>query len=80
MGAFLDHPFHLEDAVFRIPSRVGIALFPEDGADADTLFRNAETALKKAKARGERYVFYTPALTERIGERLTLENNRASWG
>jgi EAL domain-containing protein (putative c-di-GMP-specific phosphodiesterase class I) len=33
-----------------------------------------EAALAKAKALGERYVIYTSALTERIGERLTLEN------
>ena len=36
MGAFLDHPFRLNDAVFRIATKVGVALFPQDGADADT--------------------------------------------
>ncbi len=47
---------------------------PDDGADAETLFRNAEAALKKAKASGERYLFYTQTMTEAVAGRLTLEN------
>jgi EAL domain-containing protein (putative c-di-GMP-specific phosphodiesterase class I) len=60
--------------VFRIAAKVGIALFPDDGADADTLFRNAEAALKKAKASGERYLFYTQTMTAAVAGKLTLEN------
>ena len=74
MAAFLEHPFRLNDAVFRIAAKVGVALFPDDGADADTLFRNAEAALKKAKASGERYLFYTQRMTEAVAGKLTLEN------
>ena len=74
MEAFLEHPFRLNDAVFRIAAKVGVALFPDDGADADTLFRNAEAALKKAKASGERYLFYTQKMTEAVAGKLTLEN------
>ena len=74
MEAFLQHPFHLNDAVFRIGVKVGIALFPDDGGDADTLFRNAEAALKKAKASGERYLFHTQKMTEAVSSKLTLEN------
>jgi len=53
---------------------IGAAVFPEDGADAETLFRNAEAALKKAKASGERYLFYAPEMNARVAESLTLEN------
>jgi diguanylate cyclase (GGDEF)-like protein/PAS domain S-box-containing protein len=73
-AAFLEHPFRLNDAVFRIAAKVGAALFPDDGDDADTLFRNAEAALKKAKARGDRYLFYTHTMTEALAGKLTLEN------
>ncbi len=73
MGAFQNHPFHLNDAVFRIAAKVGVTLFPDDGADAETLFRNAEAALKKAKASGERYLFYTQNLTAAVAGKLTLE-------
>jgi EAL domain-containing protein (putative c-di-GMP-specific phosphodiesterase class I) len=60
--------------VFRIGAKVGIALSPEHGTDAETLFRNAEAALKRAKARGDRYLFYDQQMTEAVAAKLTLEN------
>jgi diguanylate cyclase (GGDEF)-like protein/PAS domain S-box-containing protein len=74
MAAFQEHPFRLNDAVFRVAAKVGVALFPDDGASADTLFRNAEAALKKAKASGDRYLFYTEGMTATVAGELTLEN------
>jgi EAL domain-containing protein (putative c-di-GMP-specific phosphodiesterase class I) len=68
-------PFRIGDAELRVSAKFGIAMFPSDGADADTLFRNAEAALKKAKARGERYLFYTEKMNELVAEKLSLENN-----
>ncbi|MBK8738069.1 MAG: EAL domain-containing protein [Betaproteobacteria bacterium] len=73
MADFLEHPFRLGEATFRIAIRVGAALFPDDGEDADVVFRNAEAALKKAKASGDRYLFYTQKMTESMVERLGLE-------
>ena len=67
-------PVRLGDNELRISARAGIAMYPEDGPNADTLFRNAEAALKRAKAGGERYLFYTQRMTERVGEKLALEN------
>ncbi|MDB6099085.1 MAG: hypothetical protein JWN58_1788, partial [Gammaproteobacteria bacterium] len=72
MQTFLSQPFELNGAVFRIAAKVGVAVCPEDGSDADTLFRNAESALKKAKASGEKYLSYSQNMTARAG-RLTLE-------
>jgi len=74
MTAFLEHPFRLNDAVLRIAAKVGIALFPDDGSGAETLFRNAEAALKKAKASGDRYLFHTQTMTESVAGKFTLEN------
>src|SRR5438477_746716 len=67
-------PYTVSGSELRVSAKAGIALFPNDGADADTLFQNAEAALKKAKAAGERYLFHTQQMTERIGEKLALEN------
>ncbi|HLE67751.1 MAG TPA: EAL domain-containing protein [Burkholderiales bacterium] len=67
-------PFRLGDSEVRVSGRVGIAMFPPDGADAETLFKNAEAALKNAKASGERYLFYTHRMSERVAEKLALEN------
>jgi len=74
MQAFVSHPFQLNDAVFRIAARVGVAVCPNDGTDADTLFKNAESALKKAKLGGERYLSYSQNMTVAVAGRLTLEN------
>lgn len=74
MEAFLQHPFRLNNAVFRISVRIGIALYPDDGTEAETLFRNAEAALKKAKATGDRYLFYTQKMTAAVASKLALEN------
>jgi diguanylate cyclase (GGDEF)-like protein/PAS domain S-box-containing protein len=71
---FLAHSFVLDGAAFRIAAKAGVAVFPEDAADADTLFRHAEAALKKAKAGGDRYLFYTQKMTEAVAGRLALEN------
>jgi diguanylate cyclase (GGDEF)-like protein/PAS domain S-box-containing protein len=75
LEAFLLHPFELNGTVFRIAAKVGVALFPYDGTNADTLFRNAEAALKKAKASGARYLCYTQKMTQTVAGRLTLENH-----
>jgi diguanylate cyclase (GGDEF)-like protein/PAS domain S-box-containing protein len=74
IGALLDHPFRLDDAVFRVAAKTGVAVFPGDGTDADTLLKHAEAALKKAKASGDRYLFYTHKMTEAVAGRVTLEN------
>ena len=73
-AALMREPFHIEGRELRISVRAGIAVFPGDGADADTLFRNAEAALKKARSTGERFTFYAPEMNARFAERLELEN------
>jgi diguanylate cyclase len=67
-------PFDVDGKDLRVSACMGIAIYPGDGADAESLLLNAEAALKKAKAAGERYVFYTQGLSERAAERLRLEN------
>ena len=74
IATFLNHPFSLNDADYRIAPKVGVALFPDDGGDADTLFKHAEAALKKAKASGDRYLFYAEKMSETLSGRLGLEN------
>jgi diguanylate cyclase (GGDEF)-like protein/PAS domain S-box-containing protein len=67
-------PYRVREDSLRISAKAGIALFPSDATDGDTLFRNAEAALKKAKQAGERSLFYEQQMTERVSERLALEN------
>jgi diguanylate cyclase (GGDEF)-like protein/PAS domain S-box-containing protein len=74
VAAFMAHSFQLNDVSLRVATKVGVAIFPDDGTTADTLFRNAETALKKAKASGDRYMFYAAKMSEAVAGSLTLEN------
>jgi diguanylate cyclase (GGDEF)-like protein/PAS domain S-box-containing protein len=74
MLAFLSHPFQLNDTMLRIAAKVGVAICPDDGTDADTLFRNAESALKKAKLSGDKYLSYSQKMSVSVASRLTLEN------
>lgn len=74
IAAFHKHAFRLNDTVFHISAKGGVALFPEDGTDAATLFKHVEAALKNAKASGERYLFYTRTMTATGAANLTMEN------
>ena len=74
LGRAFAEPFAIEGQELRIALRSGIAVFPADGGDAETLLRNAEAAWKNAKALGERYLFYQPEMNARVAETLVLEN------
>jgi len=67
-------PYRTGDTELRISGRLGIALYPDNGSDAEKLFRNAEAALKKTKQAGEPYLFYEERMSERVSEKLALEN------
>jgi diguanylate cyclase (GGDEF)-like protein len=74
LAAFLSHPFRVNDVVYRIAAKVGVVMYPDDGADADTLFKNAEAAVKKAKVSGDRYLFYAQKMNETTPGTLGIEN------
>ncbi|KAF0163510.1 MAG: response regulator receiver [Rhodocyclaceae bacterium] len=69
-----DQPFLVGGQNLRITARAGIAAYPADGEDIETLLRNAEAALKKAKLSGDKYLFYAPEFNARVAEKLSLEN------
>jgi diguanylate cyclase (GGDEF)-like protein/PAS domain S-box-containing protein len=74
LSAFLKHPFQWNGKSYRLAAKTGVALFPENGSDADALFANAEAALRKAKTGGDPYLFYAHTMTDTGAERLSLEN------
>ena len=74
LAGCLGPAFRLDGRELRLSARVGIAMYPGDGDHAEALFANAEAALKKAKATGERYLFFAPAMTARTHENLSLES------
>ena len=69
-------PFLLLGQEFRVTASVGIALFPRDGADEQTLKKNADIAMYQAKAEGKNnFQFYSRQLDRESLERLTLESS-----
>jgi len=71
----LEQPFHLGEHDIYLNASIGISLFPDDGATADDLIRNADTAMHQAKDQGrDTFRFYTQALTEQSRRRLNLES------
>jgi diguanylate cyclase (GGDEF)-like protein/PAS domain S-box-containing protein len=69
----LAEPFTLAGAHLQVACKIGVALFPEDGQDAETLFRNAEAALQRAKDTTDVYTFYSPEMNAQVAERLHFE-------
>lgn len=67
-------PYTVAGKPLRIGCRAGIAVYPTDGDDADTLLHNAEAALRTARRSSEPFVFYAPELNARAAEALSLES------
>jgi diguanylate cyclase (GGDEF)-like protein/PAS domain S-box-containing protein len=68
-------PIIISDHEFFISTSAGIALYPSDGEDSETLLKNADTAMYLSKEKNrDNYQFYTPSLSQKIQERLVFEN------
>lgn len=68
-----DRPFLIDGQELRISARAGASSYPMDGRDTDSLLRNAETALKKAKLSWDKHLYYAPEFNARVTEKLKLE-------
>jgi len=74
--AAMSQPFVIDEREFKITCSAGIASFPRDGEEADTLLRNAETAMYRAKDLGRNnFQLYSSDMNSDLGERLTLETD-----
>lgn len=67
-------PFVIEGQELQISASIGIAVFPEDGKDTQTLMKNAEIAMYRAKHNGKNnYQFYDANMNVHTIERLAFE-------
>jgi diguanylate cyclase (GGDEF)-like protein/PAS domain S-box-containing protein len=70
----LSQPVRAADRELTVTPSIGIAIFPEDGRDADMLIRNADAAMYHAKESGRaRYQFFTEQMNQAASRRVTLE-------
>ncbi|MDR1349828.1 MAG: EAL domain-containing protein [Zoogloeaceae bacterium] len=72
--AALRRPMQFDGVDLSITACIGIALYPEDGRELDTLTHNANLAMRKAKEAGkERFLFFEPRMNARVFENRMLE-------
>ncbi|MGB2639164.1 MAG: diguanylate cyclase, partial [Candidatus Acidiferrum sp.] len=68
------HSIDLHD--LRVTTSIGLSVFPDDGLNAETLIKNADTAMYQAKENGRQsYQFFKPAMNVRAVERQSIEES-----
>ncbi|HEX9398410.1 MAG TPA: EAL domain-containing protein [Burkholderiales bacterium] len=71
----LSLPVPIEGHDLIVTASIGIAVYPEDGADAETLIRNADAAMYHAKELGRaNYQFFTDQMNQAASHRVALES------
>ncbi len=71
----VNHPYQIGQYELNISASIGIAVYPEDGEDLETLLRNADTAMYRAKQDGRNiFRFFTQEMQARSGRHLELVN------
>ncbi|MEK7717899.1 MAG: PAS domain S-box protein, partial [Pseudomonadota bacterium] len=71
----LSAPHRLAEQELSLSVAIGISLFPRDATEPETLLKNADIAMYRAKERDDSYHYYSPDMTVSATERLTLEND-----
>jgi diguanylate cyclase (GGDEF)-like protein/PAS domain S-box-containing protein len=67
-------PHSIDQHDLHVTTSIGVSIYPEDGPDAETLIKNADTAMYQAKENGcQRYQFFKPAMNARAVERQSIE-------
>ena len=73
--SIFDKPFNLNGHELFITTSIGVSVYPNDGEGAETLLKNADIAMYKAKEEGRNnFQFYTPTMNLKAMDRLELEN------
>ncbi len=70
-----EEPLIVHDREIFLTASLGVAVFPDDGADPDTLLQNAETAMYAAKQAGhDTFRFYSAPMNRAVSRRFDLGN------
>jgi diguanylate cyclase (GGDEF)-like protein/PAS domain S-box-containing protein len=67
-------PHLVDQHELHVTTSIGVSVFPDDGSDAETLIKNADTAMYQAKENGRQsFQFFKPAMNARAVERQSIE-------
>jgi diguanylate cyclase (GGDEF)-like protein/PAS domain S-box-containing protein len=70
----LKQPFPIDKHQLQLKTSIGIAIYPQDGDDKETLLKNADAALSRTKEQGRNHFqFYTPTMSEEASVLLKIE-------
>ena len=70
----LDEPYSVEGRSLHCSGSIGVAIYPDDGADAEELIRHADAAMFDSKGGGRNQVhFFSPESWQRITQRFSME-------
>jgi diguanylate cyclase (GGDEF)-like protein/PAS domain S-box-containing protein len=69
-------PHSVDPHDLHVTTSIGVSIYPDDGLDAETLIKNADTAMYQAKENGRQsYQFFKPAMNARAVERQSIEES-----
>ena len=69
-------PHSIDQHDLHVTASIGVSVYPDDGLDAETLIKNADTAMYQAKENGRQsYQFFKPAMNVRAVERQSIEED-----
>lgn len=70
----LSKPFVFMGQEMYVTTSIGISIYPMDGTDSGTLIKHADTAMFRAKERGNQYQFYEYGMESAVSRRLELDS------
>jgi diguanylate cyclase (GGDEF)-like protein len=69
-------PIEIDGQELLVTASAGISLYPQDGPDVETLLKNADAAMYRAKEKGRNnFQFYTAEMNRQVNERLKMETS-----
>ncbi|HEX9023231.1 MAG TPA: EAL domain-containing protein [Geobacteraceae bacterium] len=70
------YPFAVSEHELFVGASIGISIYPDDGADCETLIRNSDMAMYRAKEQGRnRYCLFNQSMNDQAAQRLGMENS-----
>lgn len=75
IGEVLSKPFVFMGQEMFVSTSIGISMYPDDGRDAGTLVKHADTAMFRAKERGDKHRFYEYGMESEVSNRLILNSD-----